>query len=112
MEEEIITSKTKKKKEKKLWKSTRRQKLAWERFTSGVNFESYVIYSYLILLTIFVLFLIPTFLATAEDTQTLISYIIPIILGIQLFAIGLVGEIIIFTHAKELKEYTIEEIVD
>jgi len=33
------------------------------------------------------------------------------VLGIQIFATGLIGELIIFTHAKELKEYTIEEIV-
>jgi glycosyltransferase involved in cell wall biosynthesis len=32
--------------------------------------------------------------------------------GIQLFAIGLIGEIIIFTHAKELKDYTIEKIIN
>lgn len=35
-----------------------------------------------------------------------------LVLGIQIFAIGLVGEIIIFTHAKDLKEYTVEEIIN
>ncbi len=35
-----------------------------------------------------------------------------VVLGVQFFAIGLVGEIIIFTHAKDLKEYTIEEIIN
>ena len=35
-----------------------------------------------------------------------------IVLGIQVIAIGLVGEIIIFTHAKDLKEYTIEKIIN
>ncbi|MFQ5583413.1 MAG: glycosyltransferase [Calditrichia bacterium] len=35
-----------------------------------------------------------------------------IILGIQMFAIGLIGEIIIFTHAKELKEYRVEKVVN
>lgn len=34
-----------------------------------------------------------------------------IILGIQVMAIGLIGEIIIFTHAKELKEYTIAQVI-
>lgn len=34
------------------------------------------------------------------------------VLGIQLFAIGLIGEIIIFTHARELKDYTIEKIIN
>jgi len=35
-----------------------------------------------------------------------------IVLGVQVFAIGLIGEIIIFTHAKDLKEYTVEEIIN
>ena len=34
------------------------------------------------------------------------------VLGIQLFAIGLIGELIIFTHARELKDYTIEKIIN
>jgi glycosyltransferase involved in cell wall biosynthesis len=32
------------------------------------------------------------------------------VLGIQVIAIGLIGEIIIFTHAREVKDYVIEEI--
>ena len=35
-----------------------------------------------------------------------------VVLGVQVVAIGLIGEIIIFTHAKELKEYTVEEIIN
>jgi len=35
-----------------------------------------------------------------------------LVLGVQVLAIGLIGEIIIFTHAKEMKEYTIEEIIN
>lgn len=34
------------------------------------------------------------------------------VLGLQIFALGLIGELIIFTHAREIKEYTIEEIVN
>jgi hypothetical protein len=34
------------------------------------------------------------------------------VLGLQIFALGLLGELIIFTHAQELKEYTIEKIVN
>jgi len=34
-----------------------------------------------------------------------------LIIGIQMVSIGLIGEMIIFTHAKEIKEYNIEEIV-
>jgi hypothetical protein len=35
-----------------------------------------------------------------------------VVLGLQIFALGLLGELIIFTHAQELKEYTIEKIVN
>ncbi len=35
-----------------------------------------------------------------------------IVLGIQVIAIGLIGEIIIFTHAKDLKEYKIDKIIN
>jgi glycosyltransferase involved in cell wall biosynthesis len=35
-----------------------------------------------------------------------------IVLGVQIIAIGLIGEIIIFTHAKDLKEYKIEKIIN
>lgn len=34
-----------------------------------------------------------------------------LVIGIQMISIGLIGEMIIFTHAKEIKEYNIEEIV-
>jgi hypothetical protein len=33
------------------------------------------------------------------------------VLCIQVIAIGLIGEIIIFTHAKDLKEYKIDRII-
>jgi glycosyltransferase involved in cell wall biosynthesis len=35
-----------------------------------------------------------------------------VVLGLQLFAIGLLGELIIFTHAKGLKDYQVDEIVE
>jgi len=35
-----------------------------------------------------------------------------VVLGAQIFAIGLLGEIIIFTHAKDIKEYTIDKIIN
>jgi len=34
-----------------------------------------------------------------------------IVLGVQLFSIGLLGEIIIFTHASKLKDYAIEKVL-
>ena len=38
--------------------------------------------------------------------------ILLVVLGVQVFAIGLLAEIIIFTHAKDIKEYTIEQIIN
>ena len=49
--------------------------------------------------------------ALANRPLLLLSSLL-IVLGIQIFAIGLVGEIIIFTHARDIKEYTIEEIIN
>lgn len=50
-------------------------------------------------------------IALADRPIVLVALLL-IVLGIQIFAIGLIGEIIIFTHAKELKEYTIEKIIN
>lgn len=44
------------------------------------------------------------------DRPALILAALLLVLGIQVFALGLVGEIIIFTHAREIREYAIEEI--
>ncbi len=35
-----------------------------------------------------------------------------LVIGIQMISIGLLGEMIIFTHAREIKEYNIEEIIE
>ena len=35
-----------------------------------------------------------------------------VVLGVQLFALGLIGELIIFTHARDLKEYAVAETVN
>jgi hypothetical protein len=34
------------------------------------------------------------------------------VLGLQVFALGLLGELIIFTHAKDLKDYQVERIIE
>lgn len=49
--------------------------------------------------------------ALADRPIVLVSLLL-MIFGIQSFAIGLVGELIIFTHAKDLKDYIIETIID
>ena len=33
------------------------------------------------------------------------------VLGLQVFALGLLGELIIFTHAKGIKDYQVEEVI-
>jgi len=35
-----------------------------------------------------------------------------LVIGIQLIAMGLIGEMIIFTHARDIKEYNIEKIIE
>lgn len=50
-------------------------------------------------------------IALADRPALLLSSLL-VVLGVQLFAMGLIGELIIFTHAKDIKEYTVEEIVN
>ena len=33
-------------------------------------------------------------------------------LGLQVFALGLLGELIIFTHAREMKDYQVDRIIE
>ncbi len=47
----------------------------------------------------------------ADRPAMLLSSLL-VVLGVQIFALGLIGELIIFTHAKDMKEYTIDEIVN
>lgn len=47
--------------------------------------------------------------ALADRPIVLVSLLL-IVFGILAFAIGLVGELIIFTHAKDIKDYVIEDV--
>ena len=47
-----------------------------------------------------------------SDRPLFLIGILFLVLGLQIFAIGLIGELIIFTHAKDIKEYTVEEIIN
>jgi glycosyltransferase involved in cell wall biosynthesis len=47
-----------------------------------------------------------------SDRPLLLLGSLLVVLGVQLFALGLVGEIIIFTHARDIKDYAVEEIVN
>lgn len=46
------------------------------------------------------------------DRPALLLSSLLVVLGVQVFGLGLIGELIIFTHARDLKEYTVEEVVD
>ena len=50
-------------------------------------------------------------IALADRPALFLSSLL-IVLGIQIIAIGLIGEIIIFTHAKDIKEYKIDKIIN
>ena len=46
------------------------------------------------------------------DRPALLLSSLLVVLGLQLFALGLLGELIIFTHARDMKEYTVDNIVN
>lgn len=46
------------------------------------------------------------------DRPALLLGVLMVVIGLQLFALGLLGELIIFTHARELKDYTVAEQVN
>jgi hypothetical protein len=49
--------------------------------------------------------------ALADRPALLLSALL-LVLGVQIGALGLLGELIIFTHARSLKEYRVERIVN
>lgn len=46
------------------------------------------------------------------DRPALLLSSLLIVLGVQIFAIGLLGELMIFTHAREMKDYKIERVIE
>jgi glycosyltransferase involved in cell wall biosynthesis len=48
--------------------------------------------------------------ALADRPALLLSTLL-VVLGLQVFALGLLGELIIFTHARNLKDYQVAEII-
>ena len=49
--------------------------------------------------------------ALAQRPALLLAALL-IVLGVQIFALGLIGEIVIYAHARQIREYTIEEIIN
>jgi len=45
------------------------------------------------------------------DRPALLLAALLVVLGLQVFALGLLGELIIFTHARGLKDYRVEEVI-
>lgn len=46
------------------------------------------------------------------DRPALLLACLFVVLGVQLFALGLLGELIIFTHAKDIKDYRVADVID
>jgi glycosyltransferase involved in cell wall biosynthesis len=55
--------------------------------------------------------LVPPYKGLA-DRPLLILGVLLIVLGMQIISIGLIGEIIIFTHAKTIKEYQVDKLLE
>ena len=49
--------------------------------------------------------------ALADRPALLLSSLL-LVLGLQLFALGLLGELIIFTHARDIKDYQVEAVIE
>lgn len=49
--------------------------------------------------------------ALTERPALLLSSLV-VVLGVQVFALGLIGELIIYTHAKDIKEYRVKQIIN
>lgn len=47
----------------------------------------------------------------AQRPALLLSTLL-VVLGVQIFALGLVGEIVIYAHARQIREYTVEKIIN
>jgi glycosyltransferase involved in cell wall biosynthesis len=69
-------------------------------FAAGAVFLSYIVIERLF------------FGVGLADRPALLLSSLLVVLGLQIFALGLLGELIIFTHAQDIKEYTIKKIVN
>ena len=88
------------------WSNSRRKPL---RFFGLIGSATFAIGGLVLLVVVFQRLFLDVSLA---DRPALLLSSLFVVLGVQLFGLGLIGELIIFTHARELKEYTIDEIVD
>jgi glycosyltransferase involved in cell wall biosynthesis len=49
---------------------------------------------------------------TLADRPALVLAVLMIVMGFQMIAVGLIGELIIFIHGKEIKEYTVDRVIE
>jgi glycosyltransferase involved in cell wall biosynthesis len=76
------------------------------------GFPGFVIFIIGALLALYLFIARVFFEVSLADRPIVLVSTLLIVFGIQLFAIGLVAEIIIFTHSKETKDYIVEEIIN
>ena len=62
-----------------------------------------------VLLTILVMQRLFLGVGLADRPGLLLSSLL-VVLGVQIFALGLLGELIIFTHAREMKDYAVRKV--
>lgn len=46
------------------------------------------------------------------DRPALVLAVLMIVMGFQMIAVGLIGELVIFLHGREIKEYTVDRIIE
>ena len=46
------------------------------------------------------------------DRPALVLTTLMIVLGIQIISVGLIGEIVAFTYAKDIKDYRVDRVVE
>jgi glycosyltransferase involved in cell wall biosynthesis len=51
------------------------------------------------------------FAVALADRPALLLSSLMVVLGVQIFALGLIGELIIFTHARDMKEYAVRAVI-
>ncbi len=53
-----------------------------------------------------------TGLTDLADRPLLVLGLLMMVLGVQVGSVGLIGELLIFTHARKMRDYTIDEVLD
>lgn len=78
------------------------------RFFGGFGFAILAVGG---LFTAYLVFVRLVFGVPLVDRPALILSTLMVVLGIQIISVGLIGEIIAFTYAKEVKDYRVDRIV-